>query len=186
MKIGIISDTHDDIKNTKKAIELFNKLDVNYVFHAGDYVFPGIVNLFKELKPNTHLYGVRGNNDGELLGIASKFKEIENAMFFNEFGRVVIEEKEIGIYHGTNPKLTETLIQSQVFDLLILGHTHIRRIEKVGRTLILNPGTLNSNFFPQEKQEMPSLIIYDFANESVREDENIGTESASFVILDDC
>lgn len=195
MKIGIISDTHDDIKNTQKAIELFNKLDVKNVFHAGDYVFPGIINLFKELKPNTNLYGVRGNNDGELLGIANKFKELENAVFFNEFGRVVIEKKEIGIYHGTNPKLSETLIQSQIFDLLILGHTHIRRIERVGRTLVLNPGALNNSFFPQEKQKGPNIIIYELEHESENGNgngngngnmnEKVGTGSASFVTLDD-
>jgi len=184
LKIGIISDTHDDIKNTKKAIQLFNKLDVNYVFHAGDYVFPGIINLFKELKPTIYLYGVRGNNDGELLGIANKFKEIENAMFFNDFGRVVVEKKEIGIYHGTNPKLSETLIQSQIFDLLILGHTHIRRMERVGRTLVLNPGTLNNSFFPQKKQDRPNIIVYEDGHESESQNGNVGTESAIFVNLE--
>lgn len=178
MKIGIISDTHDDIDNTKKAIALFNKRGVNYVFHAGDYVFPGIINLFKELHPNTKLYGVRGNNDGELLGMVSRFREIENAVFFNEFGRVVIENREIGIYHGTNPKLSETLIQSQIFDLLILGHTHMRRIERVDKTLVLNPGALNSSFFSKDKQDGPNIIIYEF------ECGNDGTESASFVAVD--
>jgi putative phosphoesterase len=184
LKIGIISDTHDDIKNTKKAIELFNTLDVNYVFHVGDYVFPGIINLFKELKPNIYLYGVRGNNDGELLGIANKFNEIENAVFFNEFGRVVIEKKEIGIYHGTNPKLSETLIESQIFDLLILGHTHIRRIERVGRTLVLNPGALNNSFFPKEKQDRPNIIICEYGHESESGNGNVGTDSAYFVTLE--
>ncbi|MGB8087587.1 MAG: YfcE family phosphodiesterase, partial [Nitrososphaeraceae archaeon] len=63
MKIGIISDTHDDIENVRKAIEIFNKKDVQYVIHAGDYVFPGIVLEFKRL--NAKLIGVLGNNDGE-------------------------------------------------------------------------------------------------------------------------
>jgi predicted phosphodiesterase len=41
MKIGIISDTHDDIENVQKAIEIFNAEGVNYAIHAGDYVFLG-------------------------------------------------------------------------------------------------------------------------------------------------
>ncbi len=43
MKIGIISDTHDDIENVQEAIQIFNKNKVDYVIHAGDYVFPGIL-----------------------------------------------------------------------------------------------------------------------------------------------
>lgn len=177
LKIGIISDTHDDIENTKRAIELFNNLGVNHVFHAGDYIFPGMLRLFKALNSKVNLYGVRGNNDGELLGIVNVFKEIENAVFFNEFGRVVIDSTEIGIYHGTNSELSDTLIQSQIFDLLILGHTHVRRIDKIGKTLVLNPGTLNKNFFPKEEQEIPSIIIYE------REGESEGNGSARFVSL---
>lgn len=177
LKIGIISDTHDDIDSTKKAIEVFNKHDVNYVFHAGDYIFPGIVSLFKDLNPSVIFYGVRGNNDGELLGLLSKFKEIENAEFLNEFGRVIIESKDVGIYHGTNANLTETLIQSQVFDLLILGHTHVRRIDKVGKTLVLNPGALNVDFFSKQKRDYPNIIIYE-------KNKQTGSESAVFVPLD--
>jgi uncharacterized protein len=39
MKIGIISDTHDDIENVQEAIEIFNKVKVEYVIHAGLYFF---------------------------------------------------------------------------------------------------------------------------------------------------
>jgi putative phosphoesterase len=49
MKIGIISDTHDDIENVQKAIEIFKAEGVNYVIHAGEYVFPGVVKEFEKL-----------------------------------------------------------------------------------------------------------------------------------------
>ena len=63
MKIGIISDTHDDVGNVQRAIEMFNVERVQYVIHAGDYIFPGIVKEFEKL--NSKLIGVLGNNDGE-------------------------------------------------------------------------------------------------------------------------
>jgi uncharacterized protein len=47
MKIGIISDTHDDIENVQKAIEIFNGERVNCVIHAGDFVFQGVVKEFE-------------------------------------------------------------------------------------------------------------------------------------------
>jgi len=59
MKIGIISDTHDDIENVQSAIDIFNTERVDYVFHAGDYVFPGIIQEFSKL--NGRLVGVLGN-----------------------------------------------------------------------------------------------------------------------------
>lgn len=177
MKIGIISDSHDDIQNTKKAIEIFNMLKVDHVFHAGDYIYPGMIALFSELRQNTKFYGVRGNNDGELTGLINQFSKLENAYFLNEFGKVSIEGREVGIYHGTNLQLCNVLIGSQLFDLLILGHTHIKRMEKIGKTLVLNPGPLNTGFFSSSSNDLPSVIIYDPGysdsekNEGVKEKE---------------
>ena len=161
VKIGIVSDTHDDIENTEKAINIFNTMKVDYVLHAGDYVFPGMISLFKKLDKETKFYGVRGNNDGELMGITRQFDEIENSQFLNEFGKLLISSKKIGIYHGTNPDLSGSLIESQLFDILILGHTHIKRIEKIGNTLVLNPGPLNRNFFSKKTNDGPCVIVYD-------------------------
>jgi len=161
VKIGVISDTHDDVENTEKAINIFNMLKVDYIFHAGDYVYPGMISLFKKLNKETKFYGVRGNNDGELMGITRQFDEIENAQFLNEFGKLLISSKNIAIYHGTNSDLSESLVESQLFDILILGHTHIKRIEKMGKTLVLNPGPLNRNFFSKNTNDGPCVIIYD-------------------------
>lgn len=160
VKIGVISDTHDDVENTEKAINIFNMLKVDYIFHAGDYVYPGMISLFKKLNKETKFYGVRGNNDGELMGITRQFDEIENAQFLNEFGKLLISSKNIAIYHGTNSDLSESLKESQLFDILILGHTHIKRIEKMGKTLVLNPGPLNRNFFSKNTNDGPCVIIY--------------------------
>ena len=161
VKIGVISDTHDDVENTEKAIDIFNTLKVDHIFHAGDYVYPGMISLFKKLNKETKFYGVRGNNDGELMGITRQFDEIENAQFLNEFGKLLISSKNIAIYHGTNSDLSQSLVESQLFDILILGHTHIKRIEKMGKTLVLNPGPLNRNFFSKNTNDGPCVIIYD-------------------------
>lgn len=74
MKLGIISDTHDDIDNVRMAIDTFNRENVKYVIHAGDYVFPGVVMEFKRM--NAKLIGVLGNNDGEKVQLLRAFLEI--------------------------------------------------------------------------------------------------------------
>jgi hypothetical protein len=43
MRIGIISDTHDDIENVQRAIDLFGREGVKLIIHAGDFVFPGVI-----------------------------------------------------------------------------------------------------------------------------------------------
>lgn len=49
LKIGIISDTHDDIENVQSAREIFNADWIDHVIHAGECVFLGIVQEFEKL-----------------------------------------------------------------------------------------------------------------------------------------
>lgn len=142
--VGIISDTHDDIENVQKAIEIFNAEGVNYVIHAGDYVFPGVVKEFEKL--NAKLIGVLGNNDGEKVHLLKNFLAI-NGDLKGELGEVEIDGLKFGIYHGTAKEVKEQLINSGKYNILICGHTHIReplhsdgKHENNGKTLVLNPG----------------------------------------------
>jgi uncharacterized protein len=43
MKIGLISDTHDNIQSLHNAISLFNGKQVSFVFHGGDILSPEAV-----------------------------------------------------------------------------------------------------------------------------------------------
>lgn len=124
MKIGIISDTHDDIENVKRAIELLNTERVEYVIHAGDYIFPGIVIEFKKL--NAKLIGVLGNNDGEKVHLLKNFLNIGGELK-GEIGEIELDGLIFGIYHGTDEDVKEKLINSRKYDIIISGHTH--RIE---------------------------------------------------------
>ena len=40
MRIGVISDTHDNLLMIKKAVEVFNRHGVGMVVHAGDFIAP--------------------------------------------------------------------------------------------------------------------------------------------------
>ena len=143
MKIGIISDSHDDIENVQEAITIFNKNKMDYVIHAGDYIFPGIIKEFAKL--NAKLIGVLGNNDGEKNGILKSFIDV-NGELKGEIGEIEIDEIKFGIYHGTDREIKESIARSRKFDILICGHTHKREPQNSGTietnkdTFILNPG----------------------------------------------
>ena len=50
MKIGIISDTHDNMPKIAAAARVFNEEKVDLVLHAGDIISPITANEFSALK----------------------------------------------------------------------------------------------------------------------------------------
>ena len=134
MKIGIISDTHDNLPWIKKAVEIFNREKVELVLHAGDFVSPFTFLEFKNL--NCPLKGVFGNNDGDKLYLQEKFKGIGE--LYPAPYNVKINNKNIIMMH--KEKLIDALVESQKYDVVIYGHTHHIDLRKIGKTLIVNPG----------------------------------------------
>ena len=136
MKIGIISDTHDNRRNVGRAVEVFARHDVEYVFHAGDIVAPFTTEPFAELH-GVKFIAVYGNNDGERLFLK---RTIEG------FGGEIHEYCYKGQLAGKKIYMTHTdhdieeVAKSQMYDLVIHGHTHRQNIRREGRTLIINPG----------------------------------------------
>jgi len=133
MRIGIISDTHDNIPKIKEAVAVFNKRKVDMVIHAGDYVAPFAIDPLNELK--CQYIGVFGNNDGERLGLNKKSQgRISVPPYSMEFGG-----KKILILHEPG-ELLDALIKSQAYDIIVYGHIHKPAIEKQDGTLVINPG----------------------------------------------
>jgi len=136
MKIGIISDSHDNMGNIEKAVSIFKERKVELVIHAGDYVNPGAIRLFQGVK----LIGIFGNNDGEKLGILKAFEDI-NGELKGDFCELELDNLKIAVYHGTVLEIKDALIDSGKYDVVVYGHTHIKENKTMGKTLVLNPGT---------------------------------------------
>lgn len=132
MRIGVISDTHDNVPRIKEAVAIFNERNVDLVIHAGDYIAPFAVAPLGDLK--CQYVGVFGNNDGEKLGLNKRSQgRISVAPHSVESGG-----KNILVLH--EPGGLAALIKSQAYDIIIYGHTHEPVIEEQGRTLVINPG----------------------------------------------
>lgn len=141
-KIGIISDTHDNIENILKAVKEFNSRHVEIVLHAGDFVSPIAVESFAGIK----LVGILGNNDTDIPGLTSAFNKIDGELK-GEIFEAVYDGMKLVIYHGTSSSRKEFLIKSGKYDMVIYGHTHRKASNKIGRTLVINPGTAKGWFF---------------------------------------
>ncbi|MEM1513855.1 MAG: metallophosphoesterase [Candidatus Thermoplasmatota archaeon] len=130
-KIGVISDTHDNIYAIKEAIKIFNGEKVNFVIHAGDIVSPFTANIFKGL--NCKIFLIYGNNDGDKLFLKEKFSNIGDIN--NDPFEINLKDKKVIVTH--KPELVDAL--SYIYDIVIYGHTHKIDIRKEN-ALILNPG----------------------------------------------
>ena len=139
MLVGLISDTHDNLPQVDKAIARLNEENVGLVLHAGDYVAAFTVARFKNLKAK--LIGVLGNNDGDHDLLRSKFHENERLeLREGNFAEIMVDGLRIALLHGAKAKLLENLIDKGSFDVVVYGHSHIPKVLKKGKTLIVNPG----------------------------------------------
>lgn len=125
MRIGILSDTHNVLR--PEVIESMKTCQ--YILHAGDVCNEEIL---MQLKSIADLYVVRGNND--MGQWAEKYKEIES---FTIDGLNFMMKH---VYHGM-PKDAEKA------DILVVGHSHQYRCEKVGKQWLLNPGSCGRRRF---------------------------------------
>ena len=130
-KIGVISDSHDNMDAIRKAVKFFNENDVSMVIHAGDIVSPFTADEFKNLKSKMHL--IYGNNDGDKLYLKERFKDIGE--FHLDPYSFEINGKKIVVTHI--PSIVDALAEK--YDIVIYGHTHEKDLRK-GKSLILNPG----------------------------------------------
>ena len=136
MRLGIVSDTHDHHRHAVQAAEIFGGAGVQYILHAGDIVAPFTASAFSGLD-GAKFIAVFGNNDGEKFYLRSTIEgfggEIHEYCYKGELGG-----KSIYMTHTHHN--VDAIAKSQMYDLLIYGHTHEQDIRQVGKTLIVNPG----------------------------------------------
>ncbi len=135
MKIGVISDTHDNVPKIEAAIRHFNNTGVGAVLHCGDFVAPFALLPFRELKPK--LYLVYGNNDGEKKGLRAL--AAEHGWTLGDMPmEVELAGRKIVMLH--EPDRVEGLRRAARHDVILYGHTHRPRASHEGGRLTLNPG----------------------------------------------
>ena len=142
MKIGLISDTHDNIQNIWRAVREFNDKHVDLVIHAGDFVSPIAVESLAGVK----LVGVLGNNDTDIPELTSTFNKIHGELK-REIFESVYDGMKFAVYHGTHLAKKDQLIKSGKYDVFIYGHTHRKDNRNIGTTRVINPGTAKGWFF---------------------------------------
>jgi uncharacterized protein len=63
MIIAVMSDSHDNIWNLRKALPIIKEKNAGMIIHCGDFVAPFMLKELNEADIPVH--GVLGNNDGD-------------------------------------------------------------------------------------------------------------------------
>ena len=110
MKVGVVSDTHNNLKNIEQIISLFNKEDISFVIHTGDITNKKSLEKFSELKAD--LVGVYGNNDRKEIGLKEAAKK-HNFFFQEPPNLLTLNNRKIAIFH--EPELIDSFLKTCMF-----------------------------------------------------------------------
>ncbi len=138
MILAILSDTHDDLSNTARALEIARGRGVTQVLHCGDLARASTLRLFAGLKVSY----VHGNMDRDLPEISRALTALGNGSDSGLEYQAVIDGVRVAAVHGHKPGALEQLVRFGSYDYVFCGHTHRRRNEMHGATQVVNPGAV--------------------------------------------
>jgi uncharacterized protein len=153
MTIGVISDTHGEIAQTRRALDILDRFQVGLIIHCGD-VGPEVATLLK----GRQVHFVIGNTDdpNALREVITDSKHTLHA----ELGTLEIEGCRVAFLHGHDVRLLHHTIHSGHWDLVCHGHTHVFSSGRTGSTLVVNPGALSRTHSPSlAVVELPSMEV---------------------------
>jgi putative phosphoesterase len=134
MRIGVVSDTHNHLRNVARIVALFEAAGVERVVHTGDITQAKTLFAFGALE--AALVGVYGNNDLEReslerAGVRLGMHFVDPPLRLEWAGRRVV------VVHDPADLDAELLSGC---DVALHGHDHRLRIEWQGHALCFNPG----------------------------------------------
>lgn len=138
MKIAIIADTHDNLKNLEKAIHWINKEGIELILHCGDVCVKETIE-FIEKNFKKEIKYVKGNGDYDLdLPDSLELEADGKKIWFNHY-----------------PEEAKKAAESGKHDIVFYGHTHRPWDKDVGGVHMINPGELAGQFYK------PTFAVYD-------------------------
>ena len=138
MKIGVLSDTHNNIKNLRIALNVFQEEGIDTIIHCGDLTGVEIARAMDGFR----VICILGNGDiasGEIRATILS-QHPENHVGMDYTGR--IGGVRIAATHGHLPGRVEELARSGEYDYVFKGHSHQQEDERFGFTRLINPGAL--------------------------------------------
>lgn len=145
VRIGLISDTHIPEARDQLWPQAFDALrGVDLILHGGDIHDLRVLDQLAELAP---VYAARGNGEEGLGGrpIAGPDVRMHDSWVLDIAG------VRIGVIHDlpvsehppylTIARAMQRRLGVEMLDVIVHGDTHVERIDQIGATLCINPGS---------------------------------------------
>jgi len=155
MKIAIISDSHDNAANLKKAYSIIKEENIKTIIHCGDIASIEVLKeVFGKLKGK--IYASLGNMDKDRDFPIEKDSKLPQLKVFSEYGTI----KDIAFTHF--PEIAKNLSKTNKYKIVFYGHTHKPWEEHIGKARMVNPGNIAGIMY------RATFAIYDTETEKLR------------------
>ncbi|MBN1640135.1 MAG: metallophosphoesterase [Anaerolineae bacterium] len=143
MKVAILSDVHDNIWKLAQVLDEVRRAGAGALIYCGDLCAPfTLKQIGDEFEGPVHV--VQGNNDGDMLLLARIAAGLDNVTLYGPFAVLDLAGRAVAVNHY--PQIARDQARSGQYDLVCYGHDHTPHIERVGDTLLVNPGEVMGRF----------------------------------------
>ena len=137
MRIGILSDSHDKVARTARAVALLVAEGAEALVHCGDLTIAEVVDQCAALP----CYYVFGNNDFDEDDLR-RAMDRAGGTCLGRGGEVTLGGRRVAVTHGDSSREMRRLALGGP-DYLLFSHTHQASDQRVGPTRFINPGALH-------------------------------------------
>jgi uncharacterized protein len=152
MKIGIVSDIHDNLWNLAAALRMMG--DAGTLICCGDLCSPFVIAELAKFSGDVHV--VFGNNDADLYRITLNAAKHANVHLHGELFRETFGGRRVNHFDY----IARPIANSGEFDVVCFGHNHELEITRTDRgCLLLNPGPILGAKFAKGWEDVPSTFL---------------------------
>ncbi len=138
MRLGILSDTHDELARTRIAVRLLCDAGAEALIHCGDLASPPIIAELAVL-PSWFVFG---NHDADSVPALQRAAQEFGPICLGWGGVVELAGRRVGVAHGHMTTDVRRVMADQP-EFLLSGHSHFSSDTMVGSVRRINPGALH-------------------------------------------
>lgn len=138
MRVGVLSDIHDNLGALERALDVFRSDGVRTLLFCGDFCSPIPARTLGAWEGEAHC--VFGNGDGDRYRIldAARDGSAPALRLHGEHAELDVGGRRVALTHF--PLYGRALARTGDYDAVFSGHTHEAHEERFGDCLWVNPG----------------------------------------------
>ena len=138
VKVGVVADTYDNREGLRQLLDRFLVGGARWLFHCGGLGSASLVDLLKPWQ----VYIVAGEKERERQAIEVALQKARLQATLPTSLTTIIEGYRIALCRGDDMPLVNRWSKSGEFDYLFYGHSLRRTDSVIGKTRVINPGSL--------------------------------------------